>query len=352
MPILQLRVAHDLNNMVTEFTQHKSSLTTFPRSCQWPARKILPKRCFAFNSAMPAVLLEVRRGSCTASKRRRTDVDSDCAASAASSRGAFADGSRSAAAATVAARQNEAARQQPAAHASGAQMANEVAAACGSRTLAPRQPAASPQQQRLRPPTAETRRQPTQAQIAGATAVKAITDTIAAHASASTHHAERRSGAAAPADAELAAATGSGPRRGGDTECSQCGDEGRRQQQARAAAGAPRSSHACSDAGTGAGNDSISVGDGSEDSYEDGDGDCLGERRIVSLDGGCSSIFAGSTPYDVCLFVACIVVQWHLLCLQCHMICCTLLLLRLCWSAFVACPCVWYQLIRAPERRM
>lgn len=121
---------------------------------------------------------------------------------------------------------------------------------------------------------------------------QAIAETVAAHANASARPVKPDTGRAAAVggqlDAAAAGAAGSGSHGGrGYRDSSPW-----QQHKADATSGESHDTN-CSIDG------SSTAGDSTEDVDEDGDGDCLGERRIVSLDDGCSSIFAGSTPYDV-----------------------------------------------------
>jgi hypothetical protein len=107
--------------------------------------------------------------------------------------------------------------------------------------------------------------------------------------------------ASAAVQSDAAAARAAGGSRI-DTGCGRHGGASWRQREAATAARAPDDSRRCIDGSGGAGDGTGDLDeDGSEDVDEVGGRDCLGERRIVSLDGGCSSIFAGSTPYDVSL---------------------------------------------------
>jgi hypothetical protein len=251
--------------------------------------------CAALTLPLLACCWQVRTGSCTASKRRRTG-DSNDGASAATI--AAAPGvARRLAAAAAATRQQEAASQQSRAHITvAAETAHASISICQSTTLSFQPPATRPRQQQPRPSTATRRpdiKSPRPAKPYAAPR-HAIADTVAAHASASAPHIQPQNRpvakpTAAQADAAAASAGGNGGSGHGRS-----GGTCWRQQEAAA------STHSSYDT-----NCSIDSSSSTADDSEDVDGgsvrDCLGERRMVSLDGGCSSIFAGSTPYDVCL---------------------------------------------------
>ena len=126
----------------------------------------------------------------------------------------------------------------------------------------------------------------------GAAPQQAIADTVAAHANASARPVKPEGGREAAAGVQLDAAAAGAAGSGSRGACSYLDGSPWQHQGADAASGGSHNTD-CSIDG------SSSAGDSTEDVDEDGDGDCLGERRIVSVDGGCSSIFAGSTPYDV-----------------------------------------------------